>query len=64
MIRWFLVTFLGLVLINGLWPLLSRFGLGRLPGDLRWRLFGREICLPIATALVLSGMLSLLMRWL
>ncbi|MFT4192009.1 MAG: DUF2905 family protein, partial [Comamonas sp.] len=33
MIRWFIVTFLGLVLINGLWPLLSKLGLGRLPGD-------------------------------
>lgn len=64
MIRWFIVTFLALVLINGLWPLLSKLGLGRLPGDLRFRLLGREVCLPIASALVLSGLLSLLMRWL
>jgi hypothetical protein len=63
-IRWLLVTLLALVLINGLWPLLRRFGLGRLPGDLRLRWRGREICLPIASALVVSGVLNLLTHWL
>ncbi|ROR22656.1 DUF2905 family protein [Comamonas sp. BIGb0124] len=62
MIRWFLATFLALILINGLWPMLSRLGLGRLPGDLRFRLFGRDVNLPIASTLVLSGLMSLVAR--
>ncbi|WP_287964546.1 DUF2905 family protein, partial [Diaphorobacter sp.] len=33
MLRWLLVVFLALVLINGLTPWLRRLGLGRLPGD-------------------------------
>ncbi|MCB1974939.1 MAG: DUF2905 family protein, partial [Burkholderiaceae bacterium] len=32
MIRWLIVVFLVLVLINGLSPWLQRLGLGRLPG--------------------------------
>ena len=36
MLRWFLVVFLALMLINGLTPLLRRWGFGRLPGDLRF----------------------------
>ena len=46
MLRWFLVVFLALVLINGLTPLLRRWGFGRLPGDLRFRLAGREWDIP------------------
>ena len=49
MIRWLIVVFLALVLINGLSPWLQRMGLGRLPGDFRFRLFGREFFLPIAS---------------
>jgi len=34
--------------------------LGRLPGDFRFRLFGREWYLPVASTLVLSFVVSLL----
>lgn len=54
MIRWLIVTLLALVLINGLMPFLSRFGFGRLPGDFRFRAFGRDWCIPLATTVVLS----------
>ncbi len=52
--RWFIVILLFLVLVNVSQPWLERLGLGRLPGDLRFRLFGRDWYLPIATTLVLS----------
>ena len=51
MIRWLIVIFLALLLINGLHGWLQRIGLGRLPGDFRFRLFGREFFLPIASKL-------------
>ena len=40
MLRWLIVIFLALVFINGLSPLLQRLGLGRLPGDFQFKLFG------------------------
>lgn len=52
--RWLLVFVLTFVVFNGLAAWLPRLGLGRLPGDLRWRWRGRDIHLPLASSLVLS----------
>jgi hypothetical protein len=52
--RWFLVMLLALLVFNGLQPWLQKLGLGRLPGDFRFRLAGREWFLPLASSLVLS----------
>ncbi len=54
MLRWLIVTFLALLLINGLSPLLGKLGFGRLPGDFRFRLFGRDWFLPLTTTILLS----------
>ena len=64
MIRWLIVVFLALVLISGLTPLLRRLGIGRLPGDLHFRLFGREWFIPLASTVLLSFVLSLAVKWL
>lgn len=64
MLRWILVIFLALVLISWMSPLLQRIGLGRLPGDFRFRLFGREWYVPLTSTLLLSFVVSLLMKWL
>jgi hypothetical protein len=58
MIRWMLVIFLALVLISWFTPLLNRLGFGRLPGDFRFRLFGREWFIPLTTTLILSMLAS------
>ena len=62
MLRWVLVVFLALVLIGALRPWLDRLGLGRLPGDLRFRLFGREWFIPLASTLLLSALASLVAK--
>jgi Protein of unknown function (DUF2905) len=62
MIRWMIVVFLALLLISWFSPLLQRLGLGRLPGDIRFRLFGRDIFLPFTTTVLLSLVASLLAR--
>ena len=54
-----LVIFLALVLISWFTPLLHKLGFGKLPGDLRFRLFGREWFLPVTTTIVLSMLASL-----
>lgn len=52
--RWFLVMLLALLLFNRLQEWLLKIGLGRLPGDFRFRLFGKEWFLPIASSLLLG----------
>lgn len=54
MLRWLIVVVITLVVFNGLRPWLAKLGLGRLPGDLNFRLGGRDWSLPIATTLLLS----------
>ena len=47
MIRWFIVIFLALMFISWFTPLLNKLGFGKLPGDLRFKLFGRDWYVPI-----------------
>lgn len=60
MIRWMIVIFLALLLISWATPLLQKMGLGRLPGDLRFRAFGRDWFLPFASTVLLSFIASLI----
>jgi hypothetical protein len=49
------------ILVVGIaWPWLTRLGLGRLPGDLRFERDGVTFFFPLATSLVVSLVLSLL----
>ncbi|HYE41708.1 MAG TPA: DUF2905 domain-containing protein [Ramlibacter sp.] len=54
MIRWMIVVFLALILISWFAPALQKLGFGRLPGDLRFRLFGRDMFLPFTSTILLS----------
>lgn len=56
---------LGLVIVLGglLWPLLSRIGLGRLPGDILYQRGNATFYFPLASSIVISIVLSLLL-WL
>jgi hypothetical protein len=63
MIRWFLVVFLALMLISWLTPALQKLGFGRLPGDLRFRLFGRDWQVPLTSTILLSLLCSLIARY-
>ena len=44
-------------------PWLQRLGLGKLPGDFRFRLFGRDWYIPLASTVLLSLVLSLAVKW-
>ena len=54
MIRWLIVVFVVLLLIQTISPWLTKIGFGRLPGDLRFRLFGREFFIPLTTTIIFS----------
>jgi hypothetical protein len=62
MIRWIIVIFLALMLINWFSPLLQRLGLGKLPGDFRFKLFGRDWFIPLTTTVLLSLAAGLVSR--
>jgi hypothetical protein len=62
MIRWVLVIFLALVVFTAMLPWLEKIGVGRLPGDVRFTLFGRKVFLPFASTLVLSALVVLIGR--
>jgi hypothetical protein len=64
MIRWVLVIFLALVIFSHLLPWLEKLGVGRLPGDVRFTLFGRLYSLPFASTILLSTVAFLLGRFL
>lgn len=54
MIRWVIVIFLALIFVSWFTPFMQRLGFGRLPGDLRFKLFGRELFIPLTSTLLLS----------
>jgi hypothetical protein len=62
MFRWLIVVFLALMLIQGITPWLEKLGFGRLPGDMRFRLFGREFFIPLTTTIILSMVCALIAR--
>lgn len=63
MFRWLLTIFLALVLLASALPWLEKLGLGRLPGDVRLRLFGKTYLLPFASTILLTLLLFVAVRW-
>jgi hypothetical protein len=62
--RWLVVMFLALMIISAIRPWLDKLGIGKLPGDLRFRFLGREWFIPLASSVVLSMVAFALARWL
>ena len=54
MIRWLIVVFVALIVFNSIGGWLEKIGLGRLPGDFRFRLFGREWFIPLASSVLIT----------
>jgi hypothetical protein len=61
-VKWLIATAIALFLFSGAMPWLRRFGIGRLPGDFNFRLFGREWSIPLASTIVLSLAAALIAR--
>jgi hypothetical protein len=64
MLRWVIVAFLALLLISWVRPWLEKMGLGKLPGDFHFKLFGRDWFIPLTSTLILSFILSLVAKFL
>lgn len=63
MIRWVLTIFIGLIVFSALLPWLEKLGVGRLPGDISFSLFGKRIFLPFASTILLSTVIFLVARF-
>jgi hypothetical protein len=61
-LRWLLVILIALLLFSGLHKWLEKIGLGKLPGDFRFRIFGREFFIPITSSVLLSLVAMLISR--
>jgi hypothetical protein len=62
-LRWLIVVLLALIIFSGLQKWLEKLGFGRLPGDFRFRLFGREWFIPLTSTLLLSLLAAAIARW-
>lgn len=62
--RWLLTIFVGLVIFSALLPWLEKLGIGRLPGDISFTLFGKRIFLPFASTVLMSLVLFGVARFL
>lgn len=58
--RWLLTMFIALVVLTALQPWLRRLGIGRLPGDVNFRVGGRQYSFPFASTVLLSFLLFLI----
>lgn len=60
--RWLLTIFIALVIFTSLQPWLRKLGIGRLPGDLNFKIRGREYSLPFTSTVLLSLLAMLIAR--
>ncbi|WP_420797945.1 DUF2905 domain-containing protein [Hyphococcus flavus] len=59
-----LITIGIVLLVTGLlWPVLSKLGLGRLPGDIVIRREGFSLYFPVTTMIIISIVLTLIFRF-
>ena len=63
MLRWVLTIFIALIVFSALLPWLEKMGVGRLPGDVSFSLFGKRIFLPFASTILLSTVIFLVARF-
>jgi prepilin signal peptidase PulO-like enzyme (type II secretory pathway) len=63
MAKWLITLGIILVVMGLLWPLLSKIGLGHLPGDIRIERKGFSFYFPLTSSLLVSALLTLIL-WL
>ena len=62
MIRWLLTMFIAVAILSSSWPWLGKLGIGRLPGDVTLKMFGKVYPFPFMSTLLLTMVLSLLVK--
>lgn len=61
MAKWLITVGIVLIALGVLWPLLSKLGLGSLPGDIRVERKGFTFYFPITTGILVSLVITLIL---
>lgn len=64
MSKWLITAGITLIALGLLWPLVSKIGLGNLPGDIRIERKGFNFYFPITSCLAVSAAVSLILWFL
>ncbi|MCH8684345.1 DUF2905 domain-containing protein [Pedomonas mirosovicensis] len=59
--RFLIIAGIVMLALGLAWPLISKLGLGRLPGDIVWERGNTRVYFPIVTSIILSVALSLIL---
>jgi len=62
MIKWLLTLVLALLVLGLLTPLLTRLGIGRLPGDIRVKRARGTLYFPFTSVILMSLLLTLILH--
>ena len=62
MLKWLVVFALACVVFSAILPGLARFGIGRMPGDFRFRVRSTEISIPLGSTAVFAACFWLIAR--
>lgn len=63
MLKWLFTTLLALIVLSLAMPALAKLlGIGRIPGDMRFTVGGKDIFLPLASTLLLGFLAWLIGR--
>lgn len=54
MLKWLVVLVLAWIVFSAVLPHLARFGLGRMPGDMRFRVRGTRVSIPLGSTLIFA----------
>jgi hypothetical protein len=61
MSKWLITAGVVLIGLGLLWPLLAKFGLGNLPGDIRIERKGFSFYFPVMSSIIVSALISLIL---
>jgi hypothetical protein len=63
MLKWLLVVAVAVIVLSLFAKRFQKLGLGRLPGDLRFRYRGEDYFVPITSTVLISAVLALISRF-
>lgn len=61
MAKWLIMTGLILIVLGLAWPLVTKLGLGHLPGDIRIERKGFSFYFPLTSGLLVSAVITLIL---
>lgn len=60
MAKWLITIGVVLIALGVLWPLLTKLGLGSLPGDIKWERKGFTFYFPVTTSILISLVITII----